>query len=70
MDLTIPGGFGGKDVIGKLLLIDPNVKAIVSSGYSNDPVMSNFADYGFKGVVAKPFMQVQMRNVLSKVLNS
>lgn len=55
LDLTIPGGMGGKECIGKLREIDPGVKAIVSSGYSNDPVMSNFREYGFQGVVPKPF---------------
>ena len=44
---------GGKECIGKLREIDPEVKAIVSSGYSNDPVMSNFREYGFRGVVPK-----------------
>jgi signal transduction histidine kinase/CheY-like chemotaxis protein len=55
MDLTIPGGMGGKETIKKLLEIDPNVRAIVSSGYSNDPVLSNFKDYGFVGVIKKPY---------------
>jgi PAS domain S-box-containing protein len=48
MDLTIPGGAGGKDTIEKLKKVDPNIKAIVSSGYSHDPVMANYCDYGFK----------------------
>ncbi len=55
MDLTIRGGMGGKETIKKLLEIDPNVKALVSSGYSTDPAMSNFKKYGFCGVVAKPY---------------
>jgi CheY-like chemotaxis protein len=55
LDLTIPGGMGGKETIQRLLEIDPEVKAIISSGYSNDPVLANFQEYGFKGVIAKPY---------------
>ncbi len=55
LDLTIPGGLGGKETIKKLLEIDPKARAIVSSGYSNDPIMARFTDYGFKGVAAKPY---------------
>jgi CheY-like chemotaxis protein len=55
LDLTIPGGLGGKETIKKLLEIDPQAKAIVSSGYSNDPIMAQFGEYGFKGVAAKPY---------------
>jgi len=68
MDLTIPGGMGGKEAIGKLLEIDPNAKAIVSSGYSNDPIMSAYEDYGFKGVVAKPIDLNVLGKVLKKVI--
>ncbi len=53
LDLTIRGGMGGKTVIKKLLEIDSDVKAIVSSGYSNDPVMANFIEYGFSGIFNK-----------------
>ncbi len=51
MDLTIPGGMGGKETIQKLREIDPNVKAIVSSGYSDDPVMADFKNHGFCGLL-------------------
>lgn len=68
MDLTIPGGMGGIETIKKLKEIDPNVKAIVSSGYSNDPAMSNLDEYGFKGVIAKPYRPQELREILQEVL--
>ncbi len=55
MDLTIPGGMGGRDAIEKIRALDPDVRAIVSSGYSNDPVMSDFRRFGFRGVIRKPY---------------
>ncbi len=68
MDLTIPGGMGGKNAIKELLKIDPDAKAIVSSGYSNDPIMSEFEKYGFVGVVAKPYKIEEMGKALHKVV--
>jgi PAS domain S-box-containing protein len=68
MDLTIPGGMGGKEAIQRLLEIDPNVKAIVSSGYSDDPVMADYRKYGFCGVVAKPYDAEELSEVLHKVI--
>jgi PAS domain S-box-containing protein len=68
LDLTIPGDIGGKDAVKKLRDIDPDLKAIVSSGYSNDPVMSNFMEYGFNSVVSKPYRITELRNVLQNVL--
>ena len=55
MDLTIPGGIGGKEAAARILEIDPDAVLIVSSGYSSDPVIANFQQYGFSGVVSKPF---------------
>ena len=69
MDLTIPGGMGGKECVKKLLEIDPNVKAIVSSGYSNDPVMSNYKEYGFKGVVIKPYRIQELSQTIKQILD-
>jgi PAS domain S-box-containing protein len=68
MDLTVPGGMGGKDAIKDLLRINPRVRAIVSSGYADDPVMAEFRQYGFKGVVPKPFATRDLCNVLQQVL--
>ena len=55
MDLTVPGGMGGKEAAGYILDFDPNAALIVSSGYSSDPVIANFRQFGFKGAVVKPF---------------
>jgi CheY-like chemotaxis protein len=64
MDLTVSGGMGGREAIQKLLEVDPGAVAIVSSGYSNDPIMANFAEYGFKGVITKPYTAVELRRVI------
>ena len=64
LDLTIPAGMGGKETIEKLLEIDPAVKAIVSSGYSNDPIMANYLEYGFRAVLSKPYRPQEMSKVL------
>jgi signal transduction histidine kinase/ActR/RegA family two-component response regulator len=70
MDLTIPGGMGGKEAIKKLLEIDPDVKAIVSSGYATDPIMADFKKYGFSAVVTKPYsfgeLEKTLRNMLTE----
>jgi CheY-like chemotaxis protein len=68
LDLTIPGGMGGKEAIKELLEIDPEVKAIVSSGYSDDQVLSNFREYGFKGMMPKPFESLSLGKVLHEML--
>ena len=68
LDLTVPGGVGGKEVIRKLLEIDPNVKAIVSSGYSTDPIMAGFKEYGFSGVVAKPYTIALLEKTLHSII--
>jgi two-component system cell cycle sensor histidine kinase/response regulator CckA len=68
MDLTIPGGLGGKEAVIKLREIDPGVKAIVSSGYSSDPIMAHFKEYGFSGVVSKPYSLQTLSETVEKVI--
>ena len=69
VDLTIRGGWGGEVTIQNLRDIDPYVKAIISSGYSNNPVITNFEKYGFKGAVAKPYSIEELSKVLQDVLH-
>ena len=68
LDLTVPGGMGGKEAIKKLLEIYPRVKAIVSSGYSTDPVMADFKDYGFSAVAVKPYRIEELENTLRSLI--
>jgi PAS domain S-box-containing protein len=67
-DLTVPDGMGGKEMMERLKAIDPDVKAIISSGYSNDPVLDNFSEYGFLGVAAKPYKIEQLCAILDTVI--
>ena len=68
LDLTIAGGMGGELTIKKLLKMDPEVKAIVSSGYVDDDVIAKYGDYGFSGMVAKPYTLEQLRKALQDVI--
>ena len=67
MDLTIPGGMGGQEAIRKLLELDPQARAIVSSGYYQDPIMAEYERHGFKGVLAKPYRQPELRAQIHQV---
>ncbi len=69
LDLNIQGGMGGEEVIKKLLEIDPNVKAIVCSGYSNDPIISDFKRYGFLGSLSKPYKIEKLHETLSGMIS-
>ncbi len=67
LDLTIPGGMGGEETIKRLREIDPEVKAIVSSGYSSSPIMANFREYGFAAVAVKPYNIVELSRLFHKI---
>ncbi|MFW8600538.1 hybrid sensor histidine kinase/response regulator [Desulfobacterota bacterium M19] len=69
MDLTIPGGMGGKEAVHEILAINPQARVIVSSGYSTDPVMASYQKYGFCGTLVKPYRFVDLAAVVSKALN-
>ena len=68
LDLTIPGGMGGKEAIQKIIKIDPQVRAIVASGYSADPVMAEYGRHGFKDVLKKPYSLEEVSNALQRVI--
>ena len=69
LDLTIKSGMGGDQAIKELIKIDPEVKAIVCSGYFNDPVLANYGEYGFRGAMAKPYQKNDLESVLKKILD-
>jgi two-component system cell cycle sensor histidine kinase/response regulator CckA len=68
MDLTIPGGMGGKEALQTLLKIEPQTRAIVSSGYADDPIMTHYQEHGFSGVIKKPYKVSTFSHILHEVL--
>jgi len=68
LDLTVPGGMGGAEAIGRLRELDPRVRAVVSSGYSTDPIMANYQKYGFKAVLPKPFQPADLSKAMEAAL--
>lgn len=69
LDLTIPGGMGGKETIEELLRIDPKAKAVASSGYTTGPIMAEYRKYGFQGVIAKPYEIDELNMLLNRVIS-
>ncbi len=67
-DVVVPGGMGGEEAIKRILEIDPEAKAIVFSGYAQDPILANYRDYGFKGVIPKPFDLHELSKEIHKVV--
>lgn len=69
MDLTVPGAMGGEEATQELLKLDPNAKAIVSSGYAHGPIMANYRQYGFRDVIVKPYRIDELGKIINKVVN-
>ncbi len=69
MDPTIPGGMGGQEAVQEVLNIDPYAKVIVSSGYSNDPIMSDYKDYGFCSAIVKPYQLQELSKVIGQIVD-
>ncbi|MFZ5758479.1 MAG: PAS domain S-box protein [Thermodesulfobacteriota bacterium] len=70
MDLTIPGGMGGKEAVSHLLALDQKAKVIVASGYSNDPIMADYRRYGFCAAIGKPFQLDELIRTFTQALNN
>ncbi len=68
MDLTIPGGMGGKEAAREVLKLDPEARIIVSSGYSNDPIMADYAGHGFAGAIVKPYQSQELARAIGEIL--
>ena len=68
LDLSVPNGLGGKETIEHLRNFDPAVKAVISSGYTNDPVVQDFSHYGFSERLTKPYNIKDMKNLLENVI--
>ena len=69
LDLAVKKGMGGREAMEELLALDPKVKAIVCSGFADDPVVSNYADYGFKAVLTKPHRVVDLKGILQRIIS-
>ncbi|MDD1695538.1 MAG: response regulator [Methanoregula sp.] len=68
LDLSVPTGLGGKETIEQLRNFDPAIKAIISSGYANDPVVQDFSRYGFSGRLTKPYKISEMKTILEQLM--
>ncbi len=68
LDLTIQGGMGGKEAFFELFNIDQNVKALIATGYTDDPVVDNFMEYGFKGAITKPYKMEELDETLKRII--
>jgi CheY-like chemotaxis protein len=69
MDLSIPNGMGGLQAMDQILQFDPDARAIVSSGYCDDPVLSRYMDYGFCAVLPKPYQPQELKHMVESMLS-
>lgn len=70
LDLTVPGGMGGKEVVRELLRCDPHVKAIISSGYMTDPIIEHYKECGFAEILTKPYDADELDRKLQKIFDT
>ncbi len=69
IDLTMPGGMSGEEAAKEILRIAPEAKILVSSGYSNNPIMANYREYGFSGAMAKPYQLDELKDIMDNILD-
>ena len=69
LDLSVPEGMGGRETAELLKAFDPEVKAVVSTGYANDPAVLDFASYGFSGKLTKPYKINDLKNILVQLIS-
>ena len=69
LDLTVPVGMGGRETMEQLLAIDPGARGIIASGYSNDPIVSEYKKYGFSGVMSKPFVMNDLYGLIISLVD-
>ena len=69
LDLSVPGGLGGREVIAALVQMDPTVRALVSSGDANDPAVTQYQQFGFTGVLMKPYTKAILDASIKSVIN-
>lgn len=70
LDLTVPGGTGGAEALNRLKDIDPNIRAVVSSGYSTDPILSNYERYGFHAIACKPYRPAELAEAVRDAIQA
>jgi CheY-like chemotaxis protein len=68
LDLSVPDGMGGREAFLKLREIDPLAKVVMSSGYTNDPLMTDYATHGLAGILAKPYRIADIKALLEKMI--
>jgi DNA-binding NarL/FixJ family response regulator len=68
LDLTVPGQMGGRETVREILELDPQARVIVSSGYFNDPIMADYKEWGFKGVIPKPYGVKELSETIASII--
>lgn len=68
LDLSVPEGMGGKEAFERIHALDPSAKIVISSGYTNDPMLTDYASFGLSGVLAKPYRITEVKALLERMI--